>query len=130
MKIDNGNVELQAQFSEMNAQWDAAFNSQQATLVASFYDDEATVLPAGAAQVSCGKSILEFWTNTLAQGIVDHKIELIEAGGDEQFAFQRGLWSAAAVDAQGQRQQFSGNLHLLYRKQPEGGWKIFTHIWN
>jgi ketosteroid isomerase-like protein len=87
-------------------------------------------MPAGASQVSGSKSIEEFWSNTLAQGVVDHQIELIEAGVEDSLAFQRGLWSAAAVNAEGERQTFSGNLHLLYRRQQDGSWKALTHIWN
>lgn len=115
---------------QLNRDWDAAFNSQQPALLASLYDADATVMPAGASQVSGSKSIEEFWSNTLAQGVVDHQIELIEAGVEGSLAFQRGLWSAAAVNAEGERQTFSGNLHLLYRRQQDGSWKALTHIWN
>jgi ketosteroid isomerase-like protein len=115
---------------ELNQNWDAAFNSQQPALLASLYDADATVMPAGAPQVSGSKAIEEFWSNTLAQGVVDHKIELIESGVEGNLAFQRGLWSAAAVNAEGARLTFSGNLHLLYRRQQDGSWKALTHIWN
>ncbi len=115
---------------DINSRWDGAFNAKQPAAVAALYDDAATVLPAGAAQVSGGQAILQFWTDTIALGIIDHKIELLEAGVDGNLAFQRGLWSAAMVDAQGQRQTFSGNLHVLYRRQADGSWKALTHIWN
>ena len=116
--------------SGINAQWDAAFNSRQAAQVADLYDAAATVMPAGAAQVSGAAEILAFWTNTISQGIVDHKIEMLETGVDGNLAFQRGLWSAAMVNAEGERQMFSGNLHVLYKLQSGGSWKALTHIWN
>lgn len=114
----------------LNERWDAAFNSQQLELLTSLYDAAATVMPAGAAQVSGNSAIQEFWSNTIAQGVVGHKIELIEAGVDGNFAFQRALWSASAKDADGKTQNFNGNLHLLYRRQQDGNWKALTHIWN
>jgi len=124
------NQEIKSTILDINTRWDAAFNSKQATEVAALYDNDATVLPAGAAQVSGATAILEFWTNTIAQGIVDHKIEMLEVGVDGNLAFQRGLWSAAVVSVEGQRQTFSGNLHVLYRRQADGSWKALTHIWN
>lgn len=124
------NQEIQSVILDINRRWDAAFNSKQAAEVAALYDNNATVLPAGAAQVSGAAAILGFWTNTIAQGIIDHKIEMMEAGHDGNLAFQRGLWSAAVVNADGQRQTFSGNLHVLYRRQNDGSWKALTHIWN
>ncbi len=124
------NETIKSTLLALNERWDAAFNSQQPALLASLYDAGATVMPAGAAQVSGSSAVQDFWSNTLAQGVVDHKIELIEVGFDGNLAFQRGLWSAAAVNAEGQRQTFSGNLHLLYRQQQDGSWKALTHIWN
>ena len=124
------NDALKAQFTTSNQAWDSAFNSQQPALVASFYDDEASLLPSGAAQVTGGKAILDFWRDLIGQGVVDHKLELLEVGADETLAFQRGRWSAAAVNAAGERQEFSGNVHLLYRRQADGSWKLYTHTWN
>ncbi|CAG0982755.1 hypothetical protein MTYP_01852 [Methylophilaceae bacterium] len=122
--------EIKSTILDINARWDAAFNARQPAQVAALYDTAATVLPAGAAQVSGATAILDFWTKTIAQGIVDHKIEMLEVGVDGNLAYQRGLWSAAAVDAEGVRQEFSGNLHVLYRRQSDGSWKALTHIWN
>ena len=124
------NNDIRNTILDINTRWDAAFNAKQPDAVAALYDDAATVLPAGAAQVSGSQAILQFWTDTIALGIIDHKIELLEAGADGNLAFQRGLWSAAMIDAQGQRQTFSGNLHVLYRRQADGSWKALTHIWN
>lgn len=124
------NEAIKSTLLALNEGWNAAFNKQQSALLASLYDAAATVMPAGAAQVSGSNAIQGFWANTIAQGVVDHKIELIEAGVDGNFAFQRALWSAAAVNAEGERQSFNGNLHLLYRRQQDGNWKVLTHIWN
>ena len=115
---------------ELNAKWDAAFNAKQAEQVAAMYDDAASVIPAGADQVKGKAAILAFWTNTIAQGIIDHKLELIEAVEAGELAFQRGLWSAAVINEAGERQAFKGNVHLVYSRQADGGWKALTHIWN
>ena len=114
----------------LNARWDEAFNSQQPAVVASFYDDEATVMPAGSAPQTGGKAILEFWRSLIGQGVVDHKITIVEAVVDGNLAMQRGSWSAAAVNAEGQRQEFGGSLQLVFRRQIDGSWKTYTHIWN
>lgn len=114
----------------LNAQWDAAFNAKDAAAVAAMYDDAAAVIPAGAEQVSGKAAILAFWTNTIGQGIIDHKLALIEAVESGDMAFQRGLWSAAVVNEKGERQTFKGNVHLVYRRQADGAWKALTHIWN
>ena len=123
-------MSIQSTLQTLNAQWDAAFNAKQAEQVAAMYDAAAAVIPAGAAQVSGQAEVLAFWNNAIAQGIIDHQLELIEAGESGDMAFQRGLWSAAVVNEQGERQTFSGNVHLLYRRQADGSWKVLSHIWN
>lgn len=114
----------------LNSKWDAAFNAKDAAAVAASYDSEAAVIPSGAAQVSGSAAILDFWKGAIAQGITDHKLELVEAVESGDLALQRGLWSAAVVNAEGERQTFKGNVHLVYRRQADGGWKVLTHTWN
>jgi ketosteroid isomerase-like protein len=116
--------------AQLNAQWDAAFNEKQAEQVAAMYDDAASVIPAGAEQVTGKAAILAFWENTIAQGIIDHKLVLIEAVEAGELAFQRGLWSAAVINEAGERQEFKGNVHLVYRRQADSSWKALTHVWN
>ncbi len=121
---------IQQDLQALNTRWDAAFNAKKADQISAMYDDAAAVIPAGAAQVSGKAAVLAFWTSTIAQGIIDHKLEMVEAGESGDMAFQRGLWSAAVVNDQGERQVFSGNVHLLYRRQADGSLKALTHIWN
>ncbi len=116
--------------AQLNAQWDAAFNAKHAEQVAAMYDDAASVIPAGAEQVTGKTAVLAFWANTIAQGIIDHKLVLIEAVEAGELAYQRGLWSAAVINEAGERQEFKGNVHLVYRRQADGSWKALTHVWN
>lgn len=126
----NQNTEFQVIAQKLNAQWDAAFNAKDAEKVAAFYDAAGSVLPAGAAQVIGVTDIAQFWISMIGQGIVDHRIELSEAAAGDSLAFQRGKWSAAVIDASGERQTFSGHLQLVYRRQADSSWKILSHIWN
>jgi ketosteroid isomerase-like protein len=123
-------VPTEALLRDLNARWDEAFNSQQPTVVAAFYDDEATVMPSGAAPVTGGKAIVEFWRNLIGQGVVDHKIDIADTVVEGNLAMQRGFWSAAAVNEAGERQEFKGSLQLVFRRQIDGHWKTYTHIWN
>ncbi|HSH71897.1 MAG TPA: DUF4440 domain-containing protein [Methylophilaceae bacterium] len=121
--------ELQATFTKMNASWNAAFNAKNAALVASFYDAAATVMPAGGPQTS-GKDIQGFWENVIGMGFTDHSIDLIEVISEGNLAFQRATWSAASVEASGEKKTYAGSLQLTYLKQADGSWKVLAQIWN
>ncbi len=77
------NVDFKATALQLNQAWDAAFNAKNAALVVSYYDDAATVLPAGSAQVNGKEALLAFWQGGIDSGITDHKLELIDAQADE-----------------------------------------------
>ncbi|MEO6117871.1 MAG: nuclear transport factor 2 family protein [Methylotenera sp.] len=123
--------DIQTQIAAINAKFDQAFNAKKAQEIASLYDANAVVLPALAGEPVIGTPAIQtFFAGLIAAGVIDHKLTLTEAVEDGNLAYQRGSWSGAMIDAEGARQTFGGNVHLVYRKQTDGGWKAVTHIWN
>lgn len=122
---------IQTQITAINAKFDQAFNAKKAEEIIALYDANAVVMPAPAGEPVIGlQAIQTFFAGLITAGVIDHKLTLTEAVEDGNLAYQRGNWSGAMVDAQGVRQTFGGNVHLVYRKQADGGWKAVTHIWN
>lgn len=122
---------IQTEITAINAKFDQAFNSKNAAEISQLYDANATILPAPAgAPVKGTEAIQAFFAGLIEAGVIDHKLTLTEAVEEGNVAYQYGNWAGAMVDAEGARQTFSGNVHLVYRKQADGGWKAVTHIWN
>ena len=122
---------IQTHISAINAKFDQAFNAKNAEEIVAFYDANAVVMPAPAGEPVIGSpAIQEFFAGLISAGVIDHKLTLNEAVEDGNLAYQRGQWHGAMIDAQGVRQTFGGNVHLVYRKQADGSWKAVTHIWN
>ena len=122
---------IQTQIAAINQQFDTAFNSKNAAAIAALYDNNAVVMPAPAGTPLNGPdAIRTFFAGLIEAGVVEHQLTLTEAVEDGNLAYQRGLWAGAMYDAQGQKQTFGGNVHLVYRKQADGGWRAVTHIWN
>ncbi|WP_020183005.1 DUF4440 domain-containing protein [Methylotenera sp. 1P/1] len=122
---------IQAEIQAINAQFDQAFNAKNAAEIGRLYDVNATVMPAPAgAPVNGAQAIQVFFDGLIQAGVVEHQLTLTEAVADGNLAYQRGNWAAAMFNADGTKQTFGGNVHLVYRKQSDGGWKAVTHIWN
>ena len=122
---------VQTEISAINAKFDQAFNTKNAVAIGQLYEANATVMPAPAgAPVQGAEAIQAFFAGLIEAGVIDHKLTLTEAVADGSLAYQRGNWAGAMIDAEGTRQTFGGNVHLVYRKQADGGWKAVTHIWN
>lgn len=122
---------IQAEIQALNASFDQAFNSKSAQAVAALYADNAVVMPAPAGTPVIGvEAIQVFFAGLIDAGVIEHKLTILETVVDVNLAYQRGNWGGAMVDEQGVKNTFGGNVHLVYRKQADGGWKAVTHIWN
>lgn len=122
---------IQAEITAINAKFDQAFNTKKAEDIVRLYDESAVVMPAPAgAPVVGAKAIQTFFAGLIDAGVIDHKLTLTEAVADGNLAYQYGNWAGAMMDAEGNRQSFGGNVHVVYRKQVDGAWKAVTHIWN
>jgi ketosteroid isomerase-like protein len=122
---------IQSAISAINAKFDLAFNTKNTADIGELYAENAVVLPAPAgAAVKGRQAVVDFFTGLIVAGVIDHQLTLVDAVEDGNLAYQVGLWAGAMVDAQGGRQTFGGNVHLVYRKQADGQWLAVTHIWN
>ncbi len=122
---------IHSAISAINAKFDLAFNTKNAADIGNLYAENAVVLPAPAGAALKGRqAVVEFFTGLIAAGVIDHQLTLVDAVEDGNLAYQVGLWAGAMVDAQGVRQTFGGNVHLVYRKQVDGQWLAVNHIWN
>ncbi len=122
---------IQTEITAINAKFDQAFNTKKIEDIGQLYDENAVVMPAPAGSPVVGvQAIQAFFAGLIEAGVIDHKLTLAEAVADGNLAYQRGNWAGAMMDADGARQSFGGNVHLVYRKQADGTWKAVTHIWN
>lgn len=123
--------DIQNEISAINAKFDQAFNTKNPTEIGKLYDANATVMPAPAGEPVVGaQAIQAFFAGLIEAGVIEHQLTLTEAVADGNLAYQRGKWAGAMVNAEGEKQTFGGNVHLVYRKQADGNWKAITHIWN
>ncbi len=123
--------DIKTQIAAINAAFDQAFNSKNAEAIGELYDANAVVMPAPAGEPVVGATAIQtFFAGLIGAGVIEHKLTLADAVEDGNLAYQRGNWAGAMVGADGVKQTFGGNVHLVYRKQTDGGWKAVTHIWN
>jgi ketosteroid isomerase-like protein len=122
---------IKTQVAAINASFDQAFNTKNAEEIAQLYDANAVVMPAPAGEPVVGVTAIQtFFAGLITAGVIEHKLTLVDAVEDGNLAYQRGNWAGAMIDDKGVKQTFGGNVHLVYRKQANGGWKAVTHIWN
>jgi uncharacterized protein (TIGR02246 family) len=115
----------------LNQQFDAAFNSKNAQAIAALYAADAIVMPAPAGAVVKGRqAVAEFFGGLIQAGVIEHALTMKEAIVTDTLATQAGNWAAALIGEDGVKQQFGGNVQVVFQKQADGQWLAMTHIWN
>jgi uncharacterized protein (TIGR02246 family) len=110
--------------------WDEAFNSGDAKAVAAFYTDDAIFLPATHDVIKGPDGIEKFFSGLFDMGVTGHKLELIEADGDDNMLVGTAKWSANGKDAQGADQPWGGVATHVFEKQDDGSFKLRVHTFN
>lgn len=110
--------------------WDVAFNRGDAKAIAAAYLPNAKLLPP-SHQVAFGQTAIEtFYSEALASGITDHKLELIDAGGDDRIIYATARWSAKGKDKDAKPATFSGFATYLFERQADNSLKLLLQTWN
>lgn len=112
------------------AAWDAAFNKRDAKALATDYVSTAKLLPP-THQVSSGPAEIEkFWDGLFAAGVTGHKLEVIDAGGDDKVIFASAKWSATGKDKEGKPTPLSGIAVHVFERQADGSLKLRLQTFN
>ena len=112
------------------ATWDAAFNKGDVKSIAAAYLPNAKLLPP-ADEIASGQAAIEkFYAGALANGITDHKLEVIDAGGDDKIVYGTARWSAKGKDKDGKPTTFSGLAAYVFERQADNSLKFLLQTWN
>jgi ketosteroid isomerase-like protein len=106
------------------AAWDVAFNTGDLKSIAAAYLPDAKLLPPNHEMASGASAIEHFYAGALANGITDHKLELIDTGGDGKIVYGTARWSAKGKDKDGQPATFSGFATYVFERQADKSLKF------
>ena len=80
---------------------------------------------AAIHEVASGPEAIEkFIAGLQAKGITDHKLEVIDAGGDNKIVFSTANWSVKGKDKEGKPATFSGLSTLVFERQADNSLKL------
>ena len=99
-------------------------NAGDAIAVASYYAEDAAILPPGAARMDGREAIQGYWQAGIDGGLSDVSIigETVEITGDTSITV--GNLSGKMGDA-----NLAGK-YIVIAKKSKDGWKIYRDIWN
>jgi ketosteroid isomerase-like protein len=87
-------------------------------------------LPPTHEVASGPEAIEKFFAGLHANGVMDHKLELLDAGGDDKIAYGTAKWSAKGKDKDGKPATFSGIATHVFERQADNSLKLRLHTFN
>lgn len=111
------------------ATWDAAFNKSDAKAVAapSAERDAAPANPRGGVGSGSDREVLG---RLHANGVTNHKLEVIDAGGDDKVLCGTANLSAKGKDKDGKPANLSGIATHVFERQADNSLKLRLHTVN
>jgi ketosteroid isomerase-like protein len=110
---------------EGNAEFAVAFKTANAELLAAQFDEDGAMI--SGRRIQGRRRILEVMTEVMAQRgpYVDFRIETLCVWIDGEFAYEPGKYTAVRKGPDGNLVETSGFYMEIWRKQPDGTWKMF-----
>jgi len=115
----------------MNRDFAAALNAGDAALAASYYTEDATLIPPGEPMVHGRAAIEAYWKAGIEQGGVhDASVQTIKAESSGDIGYEIGSYVLTAKGPDGKPVQESGRYIELLRRGADGKWYSTAGIWN
>jgi ketosteroid isomerase-like protein len=117
---------------DLDAQWSAAAGAKDLEKTISFYSEDAIVLPTNAPAATTKESIRKTWKDLLASpGLaISWKTAKVDVAKSGDIAYTTGTYELTTNNASGKLVPDHGKYVEVWKKQPDGKWKVAVDIWN
>ncbi|WP_407154840.1 YybH family protein [Bradyrhizobium sp. STM 3557] len=117
---------LADEISAVAAKWDAAINNADFDALLPLYAADGRLMPPGAQPVTGPLAIRDFFAGR-GRSVRNHKIELVDVLPIGNYAYTTSRFTATSM-ANEKATPISGSTVRLLERQPDGEWKIKSHI--
>jgi len=114
----------------LNAEWNAAFNNDNAAGVAALYAEDAVLSPGNGKTLKGRDEIQQLFQDFIDNGVHGHSIEIVEARQVGDVLYEVAHWQAHGTAEDGSQTTFGGILTNTFERNDEGDWKSRAHVWN
>ena len=123
-------AQVRKSIEEAGVRFAQAFNRGDATSVAAMYTDDATILPPNGEMIQGREGFQGFFTGAIEGGMKDFTLTTVDVGWSGDTAYEIGKYTLK-IQPEGQEGTTdAGKYVLVWKRQPDGAWKIHADIWN
>lgn len=119
------------ELGQMNRDFAAALNVQDAPAAAALYAEDAVLIPPGEPLVRGREAIEEYWRGAIESGGArDVSVETMDALSSGSLGYETGSFVLTANGPDGEAVIDRGRYVELLRRQPDRRWLSTHGIWN
>lgn len=124
-----GGPSVRAAIDAGNAAYIAAFAKGDSEALARVYDPNGTRLVANGNTVRGRTAIADQVRRILEQsGPIEVTIDTVELWVVDDLAYETGKWTYSFTPPGQSKQTIGGRYVTIWKRQPDGGWKIFADM--
>lgn len=128
---DAVDTRARAEIDSLGRQWEEAANRGEVERIMEIYAPDAVILPPGGPVIEGSETIRELFRQEFER--FDTKLAFttqeIEVDGDMAFRRGRYVWRGTPR-LSGQTVETTNKFLEVWRRQPDGSWKISVDMWN
>lgn len=116
----------------LDAKLGQAIDAKDPAAIAAFYADDAILMPTAEPVVRGKAAITEEWKHTLAIPAFQNESKLggVEVAASSDLAYTYGSYRSRLMGEDGKLTTEPGKWLTIWRKQPDGGWRIAVDTYN
>lgn len=119
-----------AAIEQAGARFADLFNRGAIDTLATMYATDAIVLPPNTDPVRGLDSIRTFWAGARQQGLKAVQLRMTDVAVSGDFAVETGAYTLTIQPGSGTAMTDRGKYVVVWRRQPDGSWKLFRDIFN
>jgi uncharacterized protein (TIGR02246 family) len=109
----------------------SAVESGDIEALVSMFTDDGMIMPSDLPAVAGKEAIRAYFTAMIERSAQVLNIKVEEAFGDGDIGYSRGVFSSATTPKpSGEPINIVGKWSSVSKRQSDGSWKIYRHIWN
>ncbi len=123
-------MDFKSEIVKAIAAFEKAFNTRDTATMASYYAEDATLLPPGSPMIKGRSNIQAYWQSFINAGGSDAKLKVVEVGTSGDMAYEIGAFDAILPAPQGGAARAQGKYLVVWKTQTDGTIKMLADIFN
>ena len=121
---------VRADIETVNREIGKAFSRGDAAAIAAFYTDDAVVMPPNSQMIKGRKAIEEFWKGAMGMDVRSIQLDTLDVQSGTDLAYEIGNATMIIQPQGGKAATDTVKYVVVWKRQPDGSWKLAADIWN